>query len=111
MRPVYITRNFTTGRVLFQLTGLPGAAFAMYRCAKPEKPQESGGTAHSGRVHTGNGRNLRADRVYLLVRSAGTLLAGICALCGLCYVVAEITQVSINGNALLFMIPNLFQPP
>ena len=72
----YITRNFTTGRVLFQLTGLPGAAFAMYRCAKP---QESGCTAHSGRVHTGNGRNLRADRVYLLVRSAGTLLAGICA--------------------------------
>lgn len=32
----YITRNFTNGRLLFQLAGLPGAAFAMYRCAKPE---------------------------------------------------------------------------
>ena len=31
----YITRNFTNGRLLFQLAGLPGAAFAMYRCAKP----------------------------------------------------------------------------
>ena len=29
----YITRNFTNGRLLFQLAGLPGAAFAMYRCA------------------------------------------------------------------------------
>lgn len=32
----YITRNFTTGRILFQIAGLPGAAFAMYHCAKKE---------------------------------------------------------------------------
>ena len=31
-------------------------------------------------------------------------------LCGLCYVLAEIFQISINGTALFFMIPNLFQP-
>ena len=31
-------------------------------------------------------------------------------LCGLCYVAAEITNISINGTALFFMIPNLFQP-
>ncbi|MDZ5017020.1 PTS mannose transporter subunit IIC, partial [Clostridium perfringens] len=31
-------------------------------------------------------------------------------LCGLCYVLAEITNVSINGTALFFMIPNIFQP-
>ena len=32
----YLVRNFTTGRLLFQMAGLPGAAFAMYRCAKKE---------------------------------------------------------------------------
>jgi len=31
-------------------------------------------------------------------------------LCGICYVLTELTKVSINGNALFFMIPNLFQP-
>lgn len=31
-------------------------------------------------------------------------------LCGLCYVLAEITKISINGTALFFMIPNIFQP-
>ena len=36
----YITRNFTNGRLLFQLAGLPGAAFAMYRCAKPENKKK-----------------------------------------------------------------------
>ena len=31
-------------------------------------------------------------------------------LCGLCYVLAEVAKISINGHALFFMIPNLFQP-
>ncbi|MDZ5010446.1 PTS mannose transporter subunit IIC, partial [Clostridium perfringens] len=33
----YITRNFTNGRLLFQLAGLPAAALAMYHTAVPEK--------------------------------------------------------------------------
>ncbi len=61
----YIVRNFTTGRILFQLAGF----------ASPV--------------------------LYWLVYAP---------LCGLCYVLTELTKVSINGNALFFMIPNLFQP-
>lgn len=36
----YITRNFTNGRLLFQLAGIPGAAYAMYKCADPENRKQ-----------------------------------------------------------------------
>lgn len=106
----YITRNFTTGRVLFQLTGLPGAAFAMYRCAKPENRKKVAALLIPA-VFTLAMVGISEPIEYTFLFVAPALYWLVYApLCGLCYVVAEITQVSINGNALLFMIPNLFQP-
>lgn len=40
MFDVNITRFIMNGKVIFAMFGLPGAALAMYHCAKPErKPQ------------------------------------------------------------------------
>ena len=36
------TRYFS-GEFIFMIFGLPGAALAMYRCAKPEKKKQAGG--------------------------------------------------------------------
>lgn len=39
--------RFMTGKYSFMMAGLPGAAFAMYRCAKPEKRKIVGGLLFS----------------------------------------------------------------
>ena len=40
------TRYFS-GEFIFMIFGLPGAALAMYRCAKPEKQKQAGGTLNA----------------------------------------------------------------
>ena len=37
-----ITARFMTGKYPYMMAGLPGAAFAMYTCARPEKKKEAG---------------------------------------------------------------------
>ena len=106
----YLIRNFTTGRVLFQLAGIPGAAFAMYRCARPENRKKVAALLMPA-VFTLAVVGISEPFEYTFLFVAPGLYWLVYApLCGLCYVVAEACQISINGNALLFMIPNLFQP-
>jgi len=106
----YITRNFTTGRVLFQLAGLPGAAFAMYKCAKPENRKKVASLLIPA-VLTLALVGISEPIEYTFLFASPILYWLVYApLCGLCYVLTELTKVSINGNALFFMIPNLFQP-
>lgn len=106
----YITRNFTTGRLLFQLAGLPGAAFAMYRCAKPQNRKKVASLLIPA-VLTLMLVGISEPIEYTFLFASPVLYWCIYApLCGLCYVLAELTKISINGNALFFMIPNLFQP-
>lgn len=106
----YITRNFTNGRLLFQLAGLPGAAFAMYRCAKKENRKKVAALLIPA-VFTLAMVGISEPIEYTFLFVAPALYWLVYApLCGLCYVVAEITNISINGTALFFMIPNLFQP-
>ncbi|MEG1475192.1 MAG: PTS transporter subunit EIIC [Longicatena sp.] len=106
----YITRNFTNGRLLFQLAGLPGAAFAMYRCAKKENRKKVAALLVPSIFTLALvGISEPIEYTFLFVAPALYWLV-YAPLCGLCYVVAEITQISINGTALFFMIPNLFQP-
>lgn len=106
----YITRNFTNGRLLFQLAGLPGAAFAMYRCAKQEnKKKVAALLLPSVFTLAMVGISEPIEYTFLFVAPALYWLV-YAPLCGLCYVLAEITNLSINGTALFFMIPNLFQP-
>lgn len=106
----YITRNFTNGRLLFQLAGLPGAAFAMYKCAKPENRKRVASLLVPA-VFTLMMVGISEPLEYTFLFVAPALYFLVYApLCGLCYVLAEITQISMNGTALFFMIPNLFQP-
>lgn len=106
----YIVRNFTTGRVLFQLAGLPGAAYAMYKCAKPENRKKIGSLLLPA-VLTLALVGISEPIEYTFLFASPLLYWCVYApLCGLCYVIAEASKISINGNALFFMIPNLFQP-
>lgn len=106
----YITRNFTNGRLLFQLAGIPGAAYAMYKCAKPENKKAVKALMLPA-VFTLAVVGISEPFEYTFLFAAPGLYWLVYApLCGLCYVLAEVFKISINGTALLFMIPNLFQP-
>lgn len=106
----YLVRNFTNGRLLFQLAGLPGAAFAMYKLAKPENKKRVASVLIPA-VFTLALVGISEPIEYTFLFLAPVLYFFIYApLCGLAYVVAEVARISINGTALLFMIPNLFQP-
>ena len=105
----YIVRNFTSGRILFQLAGLPGAAFAIYKSAKLENRKRVASLLIPA-VLTLSLVGVSEPIEYTFLFVAPLLYWGIYApLCGLCYVIAEVAQISINGHALFFMIPNLFQ--
>lgn len=95
---------------MFQLAGIPGAAFAMYRCAKPENRKKVLAIFMPA-VFTLMmvGVSEPFEYTFLFV-APGLYWLVYAPLCGLCYVLAEITQISINGHALFFMIPNIFQP-
>lgn len=106
----YLVRNFTNGRLLFQLAGLPGAACAMYRCAKKENRKKVAALLVPAVFTLAMvGVSEPIEYTFLFVAPALYWLV-YAPLCGLCYVLAEIFQISINGTALFFMIPNLFQP-
>ena len=106
----YLVRNFTSGRILFQLAGLPGAAYAMYKCAKPQNRKKIASILIPTVLTLALvGISEPIEYTFLFVSPLLYWLV-YAPLCGLCYVIAEIAQISINGHALFFMIPNLFQP-
>ena len=106
----YITRNFTNGRLLFQLGGIPGAALAMYHSANKENRKEVASILLPA-VFTLMVVGISEPFEYTFLFAAPALYWLVYApLCGLCYVLAEVFKISINGTALFFMIPNLFQP-
>ena len=106
----YITRNFTTGRLLFMFGGIPGMALAMYRTAFPKNRKKVAALlipAVLTAVVVGVTEPFEftfvfiAPLVYYLVYAP---------LAGLAYVLMEVLNVSILGQGGLFMIPNLLQP-
>ncbi len=106
----YIVRNFTTGRILFQFGGLPGAAAAIYATAKPKnKKLVASIVIPAALTAMFVGISEPIEYTFLFVAPLLYYLIHV-PLAGLAYVLAEITNVSINGHALFFMIPNLFQP-
>jgi PTS system maltose and glucose-specific IIC component len=106
----YITRNFTTGRVLFQLAGLPGAAAAMWYTAKKINRKKVASIVIPAVITIMLvGISEPIEYTFLFVAPALYWLV-YAPMCGLMYVLAEISNISINGHALFFMIPNLFQP-
>lgn len=106
----YITRNFTTGRILFQLAGIPGAAYAMWKVANPENRKKVA-SIFIPAVFTLAMVGISEPFEYTFLFVAPALYWLVYApLAGLSYVLAEVFKISINGHALFFMIPNLFQP-
>jgi PTS system maltose and glucose-specific IIC component len=106
----YIVRNFTTGRILFQFGGLPGAAAAIYATAKPENRKKVASIVIPAALTAMFvGITEPIEYTFLFVNPLLYYLIHV-PLSGLAYVLAEMTQVSINGHAVFFMIPNLFQP-
>ncbi len=106
----FITRNFTSGRILLHFAGLPAAALAMYHSAKKE--------------------NRKKLRSLLIPVTLTCMLIGVTEpleftfvytapilyylihvpLAGLSYVLTEVLNVSIYGFAVWNMWPNLLQP-
>ena len=106
----YLVRNFTSGRILFQLAGLPGAALAIYHCAKLKNRKKVASLLVPTLITlmlVGVSEPIEYTFLFVAPMLYWLIYA---PLCGICYVLAEIAQISINGHALFFMIPNLFQP-
>lgn len=105
----YIVHNFTTGRILIQFGGLPGAAWAIYKTAKPENRRKVASLLVPA-VFTCAFVGITEPLEYTFLFVQPLLYFAIhVPLNGLAYILAEKTNVSILGNQLLFMIPNLFQ--
>ena len=106
----YIVRNFTTGRILFQFGGLPGAAYAMYVTAKAENRKKVASIMIPAVLTLSLvGISEPLEYTFLFIQPLLYFMIHV-PLSGIAYVLAEATNVSINGHALFFMIPNVFQP-
>lgn len=106
----YITRNFTTGRLLFMFGGIPGMALAMYRTAHAESKQRVAALlvpAVLTAIVVGVTEPFEFTFAYV---APGIYWLVYAPLCGLAYVVMEAMHVSIIGQGGIFLLPNLFQP-
>lgn len=105
-----LIRNFTSGRLLTNLGALPGAALAMYMTAKKENRKKVAAILIPT-VATALFVGITEPIEFTILFSAPLLYFLVhVPLSGLAFVLTELTRVSIQGFALLFMIPNLLQP-
>ena len=73
--PAIPTAGILGGAYLFKMWGLPAAALAMWRCARPENRDKVGGIMISAALTSFLTGHHRADRVLVPVRGAGALRA------------------------------------
>lgn len=88
------TRYFS-GEFIFMIFGLPGAALAMYRCAKPEKRKQAGGLLLSAALAcmmTGITEPLEFSFLFV----APALFAVQVVLAGSAYMIAHILNVAVG---------------
>ena len=88
------TRYFS-GEFIFMIFGLPGAALAMYRCAKPEKKKQAGGLLLSATlacVMTGITEPLEFSFLFV----APALFAVQVVLAGSAYMIAHILNIAVG---------------
>lgn len=106
----YITRNFTTGRALFQFGGIPGMGLAMYHVVNPKNRKKAAAIIIPA-VLTAMIVGISEPFEYTFVFVAPAIYYFVYApLSGLAYVLMEAMGASFVGQGGLFMIPNLFQP-
>ncbi len=106
----YLIRNFTSGRILTNLGAWPGAALAMWQVAKPENRKKVLALLIPA-VFTATFVGV-TEPIEFTVLFANPLLYYLVhvPLSGVAFVLTELTQVSINGFAVMFMIQNILQP-
>lgn len=105
------TRYFS-GEFIFMIFGLPGAALAMYRCAKPEKKKAAGGLLLSAALAcmmTGITEPLEFSFLFV----APALFAVQVVLAGSAYMVAHILNIAVgltfSGGFLDFFLFGILQ--
>ena len=105
-----LVRNFESGRILSNFGSLAGAGVAMYVCAKKENRKKAAAiliptvlTAFLVGI---------TEPIEFTILFASPILYYLVhvPLSGLAFVLTEVTKVSIQGFAAIFMIPNLLQP-
>ena len=91
---VYATR-FMTGKCPLMIFGLPGAAFAMYRCAKPENRKAVGGLLLSAALTSMlTGITEPLEFTFLFVAPAMYMVH--CVLAGASYMIMHILNVGVG---------------
>ena len=105
------TRYFS-GEFIFMIFGLPGAALAMYKCAKPEKKKQAGSLLISATLacmFTGITEPLEFSFLFV----APTLFAVQVVLAGSAYMIAHILNIAVgltfSGGLLDFFLFGILQ--
>lgn len=105
------TRYFS-GEFIFMIFGLPGAALAMYKCAKPEKKKQAGGLLLSATLacmFTGITEPLEFSFLFV----APALFAVQVVLAGSAYMIAHILNIAVgltfSGGLLDFFLFGILQ--
>ena len=105
------TRYFS-GEFIFMIFGLPGAALAMYRCAKPEKKKQAGGLLLSAALAcmlTGITEPLEFSFLFV----APALFAVQVVLAGTAYMIAHMLNIAVgltfSGGLLDFFLFGILQ--
>ena len=87
--------RFMAGKFPFMIFGLPGAALAMYKCAKPEKRQVAGGLLLSAAL-TSMLTGITEPLEFTFIFVAPVLYAIHCVLAGLSYMLMHILGVGVG---------------
>lgn len=88
--------RFMSGKFPFMIFGLPGAALAMYRCARPEKRKIVGGLLLSAAL-TAMITGITEPIEFTFLFVAPALYYGVhCVLCGLSYMLMHILNVGVG---------------
>lgn len=106
----YLVRNFTSGRIPINLGAWPGAALAMYLTAKKENRKKVLGILIPA-VFTATIVGVTEPIEFTVLFASPILYYFVhVPLTGLAFLLTELTKVSIQGFAVVFMIPNILQP-
>lgn len=104
--------RYFSGEFIFMMFGLPGAALAMYRCARPEKRKQVGGlllSATLASIFTGITEPIEFSFLF----AAPVLFAVQVVLAGSCYMVAHMLKIAIgltfSGGFLDFLLFGILQ--
>lgn len=104
--------RFFSGEFIFMIFGLPGAALAMYHCAKPEKKKEAGGLLLSAAL-TCMATGITEPIEFSFLFVAPLLFVVQVILAGLSYMIAHMLDIAVgltfSGGLLDFFLFGILQ--